>query len=155
MFLSCFGILGCNAWKWLQFSCGYLELGMYDSWNGNVQTTLEPVWRGAIYDIQKLFFKRLLEQNGYVLLCLFQQVAALFKIASSKEIPYIPESLSNDAKSFIKLCLQREPSARPIALELLNHPFIQDQATTRVANMNVTKDAFPFMFDGSRTPVMA
>ncbi|KAL4632572.1 hypothetical protein ACB092_04G061100 [Castanea dentata] len=82
----------------------------------------------------------------------YEGVAALFKIASSKEIPYIPESLSNDAKSFIKLCLQREPSARPIALELLNHPFIRDQATTRVANMNVTKDAFPFMFDGSRTP---
>ena len=121
--------------------------------------TSKPPWsqyEGVRYRIfWNFFFKCLLEQNGYVLLCLFQQVAALFKIASSKDIPHIPESLSNDAKSFIKLCLQREPSARPTAVELLNHPFIRDQATTRVANMNVTKDAFPFMFDGSRTPVMA
>jgi mitogen-activated protein kinase kinase kinase 3 len=89
-----------------------------------------------------------------VTLCWVQQVAAIFKIGNSKDIPQIPESLSNDAKSFIKLCLQRDPPARPTASELLNHPFIRDQATTRVANMNVTKDAFPYMFDGSRTPVM-
>uniref|UniRef100_A0A2N9ERX0 mitogen-activated protein kinase kinase kinase n=1 Tax=Fagus sylvatica TaxID=28930 RepID=A0A2N9ERX0_FAGSY len=82
----------------------------------------------------------------------FEGVAAIFKIGNSKDIPQIPESLSNDAKSFIKLCLQRDPPARPKASELLNHPFIRDQATTRVANMNVTKDAFPYMFDGSRTP---
>ena len=78
-----------------------------------------------------------------VTLCWVQQVAAIFKIGNSKDIPQIPESLSNDAKSFIKLCLQRDPPARPTASELLNHPFIRDQATTRVGNMNVTKDAFP------------
>jgi mitogen-activated protein kinase kinase kinase 3 len=88
------------------------------------------------------------------MLCGFEQVAAIFKIGNSKDTPEIPERLSNDAKSFIKLCLQRDPSARPTALQLLDHPFIRDQATTRVANINVTKDAFPYMFDGSRTPVM-
>lgn len=82
-------------------------------------------------------------------------MAAIFKIGNSKEIPEIPENLSNDAKSFIKLCLQRDPLARPTASQLLDHPFIRDQATSRVANMNVTKDAFPYMFDGSYTPVMA
>jgi serine/threonine protein kinase len=65
-----------------------------------------------------------------VTLCWVQQVAAIFKIGNSKDIPQIPESLSNDAKSFIKLCLQRDPPARPKASELLNHPFIRDQATT-------------------------
>ncbi|CAK9146920.1 unnamed protein product [Ilex paraguariensis] len=82
----------------------------------------------------------------------YEGVAAIFKIGNSKEIPEIPDHLSNDAKSFIRLCLQREPSARPAALQLLDHPFVRDQATSRVANANITKEAFPYTFDGSRTP---
>ena len=80
-------------------------------------------------------------------------MAAIFKIGNSKDIPNIPDHLSNEAKSFIRLCLQREPSVRPTAVELLDHPFIREQATTRVANSSITKDAFPYSFDGSRTPV--
>ncbi|KAL0378250.1 UNVERIFIED_CONTAM: Mitogen-activated protein kinase kinase kinase [Sesamum radiatum] len=53
----------------------------------------------------------------------FEGVAAIFKIGNSKDIPEIPEHLSADAKSFIRLCLQREPSARPTAAQLLTHPF--------------------------------
>ncbi|OMO56221.1 hypothetical protein COLO4_35736 [Corchorus olitorius] len=82
----------------------------------------------------------------------YEGVAAIFKIGNSKDTPEIPDHLSNEAKSFIRLCLQREPSARPTALELLDHPFIRDQATTRGANISITKDAFPYTFDGSRTP---
>ncbi|XVE83349.1 hypothetical protein DITRI_Ditri16bG0082100 [Diplodiscus trichospermus] len=84
--------------------------------------------------------------------CQFEGVAAIFKIGNSKDIPEIPDHLSNEAKSFIRLCLQRDPSARPTALQLLDHPFIRDQATTKVANISITKDAFPYTFDGSRTP---
>ncbi|XP_022750938.1 mitogen-activated protein kinase kinase kinase 3-like isoform X3 [Durio zibethinus] len=84
--------------------------------------------------------------------CQYEGVAAIFKIGNSKDIPEIPDHLSNEAKSFIRLCLQREPSARPTALQLLDHPFIREQATTRVANISITKDAFPYAFDGSRTP---
>jgi len=69
-------------------------------------------------------------------------------------MPEIPEHLSNDAKNFIKLCLQRDPSARPTAQKLLDHhPFIQDQSATKAANVSITRDAFPYMFDGSRTLV--
>ncbi|XP_048232678.1 mitogen-activated protein kinase kinase kinase 3 isoform X2 [Ricinus communis] len=82
----------------------------------------------------------------------YEGVAAIFKIGNSKDMPDIPDQLSNEAKSFIKLCLQRDPSARPTASQLLDHPFIRDQATTRAANINITRDAFPFTFDGSRTP---
>ncbi|KAJ9177810.1 hypothetical protein P3X46_012982 [Hevea brasiliensis] len=82
----------------------------------------------------------------------YEGVAAIFKIGNSKDMPDIPDHLSNDAKSFIKLCLQRDPSARPTASQLLDHPFIRDQLTTRVANINITRDAFPYTFDGSRTP---
>lgn len=84
-----------------------------------------------------------------------QQVAAIFKIGNSKDIPEIPEHLSNEAKSFIRLCLQREPNTRPSASQLLDHPFVRDQATARVANVNITRLSFPQAFDGSRTPVIA
>ncbi|KFK39944.1 hypothetical protein AALP_AA3G309800 [Arabis alpina] len=77
----------------------------------------------------------------------FEGVAALFKIGNSKDTPEIPDHLSNDAKNFIRLCLQRSPALRPTAFQLLEHPFIRVHAT-RVAN---TKDASPRSFDGSCT----
>ncbi|KAL8110539.1 hypothetical protein AgCh_026313 [Apium graveolens] len=83
----------------------------------------------------------------------YEGVAAIFKIGNSKEIPEIPNHLSAEAKNFIRQCLQRDPSSRPSASQLLDHPFVRDQATTRVANVNITKEAFPHTFDGSRTPV--
>eukprot|EP00256_Glycine_max_P064346 XP_014634480.1 mitogen-activated protein kinase kinase kinase 3 isoform X2 [Glycine max] len=82
----------------------------------------------------------------------YEGVAAIFKIGNSKDMPEIPEHLSNDAKKFIKLCLQRDPLARPTAQKLLDHPFIRDQSATKAANVSITRDAFPCMFDGSRTP---
>ncbi|CAL0327584.1 unnamed protein product [Lupinus luteus] len=82
----------------------------------------------------------------------YEGVAAIFKIGSSKDMPEIPEHLSNDAKNFIKLCLQRDPSARPTAQMLLDHPFIRDQSATKSMNVRITRDAFPYMLDGSRTP---
>lgn len=54
------------------------------------------------------------------------QVAAMFKLATSKDCPEIPNHLSEDAKSFIELCLQRDPSVRPTAAQLLHHPFVQE-----------------------------
>ncbi|KAL4578525.1 hypothetical protein LXL04_014649 [Taraxacum kok-saghyz] len=82
----------------------------------------------------------------------YEGVAAIFKIGNSKDMPEIPDHLSNDAKSFIKQCLQRDPCLRPPASKLLDHPFVSNQSTSRVANVNLTKEAFPFTFDGSRTP---
>ncbi|KAK4416692.1 Mitogen-activated protein kinase kinase kinase [Sesamum alatum] len=82
----------------------------------------------------------------------FEGVAAIFKIGNSKDIPEIPEHLSADAKSFIRLCLQREPSARPTAAQLLAHPFVRNQTTARATNVNITREAFPRAFDGCRTP---
>ncbi|KAK2391166.1 mitogen-activated protein kinase kinase kinase [Trifolium repens] len=82
----------------------------------------------------------------------YEGVAAIFKIGNSKDMPEIPDHLSNDAKNFIKLCLHRDPSTRPTAQMLLNHPFIRDQSATKAANVRITRDAFPCMFDGSRTP---
>ncbi|XP_010501010.1 PREDICTED: mitogen-activated protein kinase kinase kinase YODA isoform X2 [Camelina sativa] len=78
----------------------------------------------------------------------FEGVAAIFKIGNSKDTPEIPDHLSNDAKNFIRLCLQRNPTVRPTASQLLDHPFLRVH-TTRVANTSMPKDAAPHSFDGT------
>ena len=55
-----------------------------------------------------------------------QQIAAVFKIGNSKELPPIPDHLSEHCKDFIRKCLRRDPSQRPTSVELLQHPFIQN-----------------------------
>ncbi|URE00847.1 hypothetical protein MUK42_21078 [Musa troglodytarum] len=58
----------------------------------------------------------------------YEGIAAIFKIGNSKELPTIPDHLSNDGKDFIRCCLQRDPSNRPTAAELLQHPFVTNAA---------------------------
>ncbi|KAL2347238.1 hypothetical protein Fmac_001238 [Flemingia macrophylla] len=82
----------------------------------------------------------------------YEGVAAIFKIGNSKDMPEIPDHLSSEAKDFIQRCLQRDPSARPTAQQLLDHPFIRDQSATKATNVRITRDAFPRMYDGTRTP---
>ncbi|KAL3513783.1 hypothetical protein ACH5RR_026500 [Cinchona calisaya] len=64
----------------------------------------------------------------------YEVVSAICKIANDLEVPEIPNNLSEEAKSFIKLCLQRNPSARPTAGQLLHHPFIQGRQESRIVN---------------------
>ncbi|GHP07284.1 hypothetical protein PPROV_000602500 [Pycnococcus provasolii] len=54
------------------------------------------------------------------------QSKAIFLIASSSELPTIPETLSPDATEAILLCLQREERLRPSAEALLKHGFVAD-----------------------------
>ncbi|KAF8377105.1 hypothetical protein HHK36_030478 [Tetracentron sinense] len=81
----------------------------------------------------------------------YEGVAAIFKIGNSKDIPEIPDHLSNDAKNFVMLCLQRDPSARPTAAQLLDHPFIRDQARSKVAKVNITNYALPSSSHGNHS----
>ncbi|KAL2231946.1 mitogen-activated protein kinase kinase kinase 1 [Sesamum indicum] len=53
-----------------------------------------------------------------------EAVTALFRIGSG-ERPPIPDSLSSDARDFILTCLQVDPSRRPTAAQLLDHPFVK------------------------------
>lgn len=48
----------------------------------------------------------------------------LFKIGKG-EPPAVPDTLSVDARDFINHCLQVDPSARPTATLLLEHPFVK------------------------------
>ncbi|XP_070037472.1 mitogen-activated protein kinase kinase kinase 1-like isoform X2 [Nicotiana tomentosiformis] len=52
------------------------------------------------------------------------QMQALFRIGKG-EPPPVPNTLSIDARNFINQCLQVDPSARPTASQLLEHPFVK------------------------------
>ncbi|XP_077220752.1 mitogen-activated protein kinase kinase kinase YODA-like isoform X2 [Tasmannia lanceolata] len=58
----------------------------------------------------------------------YEGVAAMFKIGNSKELPAIPDHLSDEGKDFVKQCLQRNPIHRPMAAQLLDHPFVKNAA---------------------------
>lgn len=58
----------------------------------------------------------------------YEGVAAMFKIGNSKELPAIPDTLSEEGKDFVRQCLQRNPLHRPTAAWLLEHPFIKNAA---------------------------
>ncbi|PUZ44287.1 hypothetical protein GQ55_8G078000 [Panicum hallii var. hallii] len=64
----------------------------------------------------------------------YERAAAIFKICNSQDIPDIPDHLSSEAKSFLKLCLQRDPAARPTAAQLMDHPFAKDHPTSTDGN---------------------
>lgn len=79
----------------------------------------------------------------------YEGVAAIFKIGNSKDIPDIPDHLSSDAKSFLKLCLQRDPAARPTAAKLLDHPFVRDQALLKATKSIMFRDTLPSLSAGT------
>ncbi|KAH6796357.1 hypothetical protein C2S51_037343 [Perilla frutescens var. frutescens] len=54
----------------------------------------------------------------------FECMQALFRIGRG-ERPHIPDSLSSDARDFIRKCLQVDPSLRLTAAQLLDHPFVK------------------------------
>ncbi|KAJ4831895.1 hypothetical protein Tsubulata_018102 [Turnera subulata] len=58
----------------------------------------------------------------------YEGVAAMFKIGNSKELPAIPDHLSDEGKDFVRQCLQRNPSNRPTSAQLLEHPFVKNAA---------------------------
>lgn len=52
----------------------------------------------------------------------------MFKIGNGKDLPPIPDHLSDEGKDFIWQCLQRNPLHRPTAAKLLDHPFVKSAA---------------------------
>ncbi|XP_026664371.1 mitogen-activated protein kinase kinase kinase YODA-like isoform X2 [Phoenix dactylifera] len=66
----------------------------------------------------------------------YEGIAAMFKIGNSKELPAIPDHLSDEGKDFIRQCLQREPPNRPTAADLLQHPFVKNAALLEKSVVN-------------------
>ncbi|XP_068645682.1 mitogen-activated protein kinase kinase kinase YODA-like isoform X2 [Aristolochia californica] len=58
----------------------------------------------------------------------FEGVAAMFKIGNSKDLPPIPDHLSDEGRDFVRLCLKRDPQHRPTAAQLLDHSFVKNAA---------------------------
>ena len=85
---------------------------------------------------------------------LILQVAAIFKIANSKDIPEIPDSFSEEGKSFLQLCLKRNPASRPSAVQLMDHPFVQDHPAVRAAKSSVLRNTLSSPADGRHTLVL-
>lgn len=81
------------------------------------------------------------------------QVAAIFKIANSKDTPEIPDFFSEDGRSFLKLCLKRNPASRATASQLMDHPFVQDHPAVRAAKASALRNAFSAPTDVKHTMV--
>ncbi|KAK6274720.1 hypothetical protein POUND7_004429 [Theobroma cacao] len=82
----------------------------------------------------------------------YEGVAAMFKIGNSKELPAIPDSLSEEGKDFVRQCLQRNPINRPTAARLLEHPFIKNAAPLERPIFSAdTSDPSPAVTNAMRT----
>lgn len=70
---------------------------------------------------------------------LFLQVASIFNIANSKDIPEIPDNFSEEGKSFLQLCLKRDPASCAPAGQLMDHPFVHDHPAAKPAKSNALR----------------
>ncbi|KAL5215986.1 hypothetical protein ABZP36_007387 [Zizania latifolia] len=81
----------------------------------------------------------------------YEGVAAIFKIANSKDIPEIPDSFSEEGRNFLQLCLKRDPASRSSATQLMDHPFVQDHPAVRAAKSSALRNVFSAPADGRHT----
>jgi len=61
-------------------------------------------------------------------------MAAMFKIAMSKETPPVPDGLSEECQDFIRQCTRRDKASRPQATALLQHGFVRDMPEAQDAD---------------------
>lgn len=114
--------LAVDIWS---FGCTIIEMA-----------TARPPWHqyeGVGFHLVVVYFyvTMIMILSHYYLLIL--QVAAIFKIANSKDIPEIPDSFSEEAKNFLQLCLKRNPASRASAAQLMDHPFVRDHPAVKAA----------------------
>lgn len=67
------------------------------------------------------------------------QAAAMFKVM--RDTPPVPESLSAEAKDFLRCCFQRNPAERPSASMLLEHRFLKNSSQPDVRSCSQALDA--------------
>lgn len=77
----------------------------------------------------------------------------MFKIGNSKELPAIPDHISDDGKDFIRQCLQRNPLHRPTAAQLLEHPFVKYSAPLERPIVGEHSDPSPGVTNGVKALV--
>lgn len=74
--------------------------------------------------------------------------AALMYIAAQEASPIIPETLSDNAKDFIRKCCHREPMQRLTAAELALHPWLRSGASALASSCEGSTD------DNGETPLV-
>ena len=52
------------------------------------------------------------------------QMALMYHVATTKELPPFPDSLTDEGLQFLRHCFVREPSERWSAAQLLGHAFL-------------------------------
>ncbi|KAK4431472.1 Mitogen-activated protein kinase kinase kinase YODA [Sesamum alatum] len=73
----------------------------------------------------------------------FKQEVAMLKVAYHKELPTIPDHLSDECKDFVKHCLQWNPKHRATAAQLLEHPFVKSSSPSGKQILVSTSSAHP------------
>ncbi|OWZ18865.1 STE/STE11 protein kinase [Phytophthora megakarya] len=74
-------------------------------------------------------------------------LTAMYQIVSSENTPTIPADVSDETASFLKLCLQRNPEHRATITQLLAHPFVRVNASTRT-KVKSSKHRIKYLDDG-------
>lgn len=102
-----------------------------------VRSTLYDIFKADIWSIGCLFIEMF---TTYPPFFQFKQVPALlYHIATIKEPPGLPETMSNEGRDFLSKCLQIDPEARASVDDLLAHPW--------VAMINLTFGIHPLVPD--------
>lgn len=56
------------------------------------------------------------------------QYSAMIKIVEQDMVNELPEGISSELNDFLTKCFQKEPSARPTAAQLIEHPWLVKMA---------------------------
>ena len=65
-----------------------------------------------------------------------KDLSSFLKIMLNKELPKIPDKMSDQLKDFVKKCLVYEPNKRFNVYQLKRHPFLKDYYNNSINNTN-------------------
>ncbi|KAJ0248302.1 Protein kinase superfamily protein [Hirschfeldia incana] len=79
------------------------------------------VWAFGCTVLEMLTGERVWAEHGE--LCCWEEWITL--IGESDWVPYVPDSLSEEAKDFLSKCFRKDPARRSTVDSLMNHPFVR------------------------------
>jgi serine/threonine protein kinase len=70
-------------------------------------------------------------------------LAAMYRIGCTEELPELPSSLSPQIRDFLEKCFRRDPKKRWTSVELLKHPFLNEDCSAMEAEKVITDPESP------------